>query len=110
MFYTIPEVKNPEEVHAEPGNSKLQCTGGLTMVGNFSTVHRASHLGTGINSGYHIYAPSPGISMHWGWRDFTSAGAGGFYKLQGPAVFYCPLLSHRQYMVCSIYYYLLISQ
>ena len=26
MFYTIPEVKNLEEVHFEPRNSKLQCT------------------------------------------------------------------------------------
>jgi hypothetical protein len=32
MFYTTPEVKNPEQVHSEPGNSKLQCTSGPALI------------------------------------------------------------------------------
>ena len=106
MFYTIPEVKNPEEVHFEPGNLKLQCTGGLAVVGKFSAVHRASHLGY----------------RHWFWpphlcptpRNINAPVPEGFYKYRcrcilqalGPSnilvVFYCPLLCHRQYMMCGV--------
>jgi len=106
MFYTIPEVKNPEEVHFEPGNLKLQCTGGPAVVGKFSAVHRASHLGY----------------QHWFWpphlcptpRNINAPVPEGFYKYRcqcilqalGPSnilvVFYCPLLCHRQYMMCGV--------
>jgi len=88
MFYTTPEVKNPEQVHSEPGNSKLQCTSGPALI-----------LAT-------TFMPHPG--------NIKVPVLEGFYKHQhqcilwalGPSsilvVFYCLLLSHRRYMVCGV--------
>jgi len=64
MFYTTPEVKNLEQVHSEPGNSKLQCTSGPALIPATT------------------FMPHPGniiISMCRCWRDFISTGAGTFW-------------------------------
>ena len=107
MFYTIPEVKNLEEVHFEPVNSKLQCTGGPAVVGKFFTVHRASHLvyrgpalipaTTFLPHPGNINAPVPeGFYKHRCWCILQALGPGNI------VVFYYPLLCHRQYMACGV--------
>jgi len=107
MFYTIPDVKNPEKVHFEPRNSKLQCTGGPAVVGKFFAVHWASHL---VYQGPALilattFLPHPG--------NINAPVPEGFYKhrcwcilqVLGPSnivVFYYLLLCHRQYMACGV--------
>ena len=86
--FTPPWRSNPEQVHSEPGNSKLQCTGGPALIPATT------------------FMPHPG--------NINAPVLEGFYKHQhqcilralGPSsilvVFYCPLLSHRWYTVCGV--------
>jgi hypothetical protein len=72
MFYTTPEVKNLEQVHYEPGNSKLQCTSGpalipaTTFLPHPSNTFYSSRYSAGIRRNFWIPAESAGINQNSG--------------------------------------------
>jgi len=89
MLYTIPEVKNPEEVHFKPGNSKLQCTGGPAVVGKFFAVHQASHL---VYRGPALMPATTFLPPPW---EYQCTGAGGI--LQAPVLVHFTSTRAQQY-------------
>jgi len=89
MFYTTWEVKNPEQVHSEPINSKLQCTGVLASIPATTFMPHPRNINVPVLEGFY---------KHQHWCILWALGPGS-----NLVVFYYPLLSHRQYTVCGVH-------